>query len=143
MGLGVFYCRLGQTPHLWPHVWTADLGAKTLSSTVGSAANQQHVSHTSCFPGGSAGLGTSPGDVLLLGTRTTLCHRPLLQVKRVSSPMRVCLVTVVPFPQPGAWWQTTAYQERGGPGAEAQLLASVKARAEPPALGPALCPAPA
>lgn len=109
MGLGVLCRRLGQTPGLYPHRWTAGLEAKTLGSTVGSATGQQRLSHTSCFPGGSAGLGTSPGDVLLLGTHTTLCHGPLLWVKRVSSPMRVCLVTLVPFPQPDAWWQATAH----------------------------------
>lgn len=60
MGLGVLCCRLGQAPDLWTHGGTVDPGAKTLGSTVGSATVQWHVSHTSCIPGGSAGLETSP-----------------------------------------------------------------------------------
>lgn len=66
MGLGVLCCRLGQAPDLWPHRGTMDLGAKTLGSSVGSATAQchtAHMSHTSCIPGGSAGLETSPQAV--------------------------------------------------------------------------------
>lgn len=45
VGLGVLCCKLGQTPDLWPHGWTADLGAKTLGSTVGSATDQRRHTH--------------------------------------------------------------------------------------------------
>lgn len=118
-----------------PPVECRPWGKGSLGSAVGSATDQWRVSGTSCFPGGSAGQGTSPGDALLLGTHTTLCHRPLLRVKRGSSSLRGRLVTAVPFPQPDAWWQGHSTSGEGWSGSKSSAICFCGGRSRAPCFG--------